>query len=1597
MNTKKLCIIALVSSVCLSPMTMLAQTGPAPGDDDVMGLHDYRSYHGGDIDRVDLSTGSLFAHTQLLSYPQRGRLLKESFSIYYNSHPYHTVLRCPDTGCEIDWVASTNGVGAFLADDQDALAGYNQTKIGQGYYCYFSIITPDKAKHALEHVTGSDNCTNGLTSAEYESIDTTAYHLSMSVNGSGQSQTINTTVTDSAGVRYYSISPGQQPTVWKEDPNGNQILRSAFNGAGLATAIVDTLGRTIPVPTQTTASDSSGCPQGGTLLPVSSAKVWSPPGYAGGTLSLKYCYASVWINLPGDDSTGLVPFSRYVGMLQSVVLPNGTAWSFEYQDVDSSGYSWGNLTKITFPTGGTISYVYNVGATGFARYVSSRTVNANDGTGNHAWTYTGVVGGIVRVHDPLGNDTDHTFTSLGASSSFETKTQYYQGAQPSHQLLKTVDTVYSSNQSLSFGNMAVNVVPTSITTTWPSGKVSKATKTYDTAITNNGVYVGTYGKVLTDSEYDYGTGAAGSLIRTTTNNYQFLANSNYKTNNILDPVQSVKTQDGSGNQVAYSFYNYDEGSLNSSGVTLQHDSAPPDGVYRGNQTSVHRWLNTGTLTCPGGGSGGSNSYVISNVTYFDTGKVSAATDPCGNATSYLYSSTYAGAFPTTVTNALNQATTNVFDFNTGLLTSTTDPNNQTTSITYDSMLRPAQINHSDGGLDTITHQEATFPFSATLTTKINSTLNKVQTNVFDGLGRVSQTQLTSDSPSTTYTLTTYDALGRTSQVYNPTRCSPITTNCGESTWGYTTTQYDALSRVTSVTEQDGSTASTNYSGFPCTTVTDEAGRSRKSCVDGVGRLLQVFEDPSNLNYETDYTYSALNDLLTVNQKGNDSNSSHWRPRTFTYDSLSRLLTANNPESGTINYAYDPIGNLSSKITPQANQTGNATTTTSYCYDPLNRVLGKAYAAQSCPLPSPVATYGYDGIAATSCTPPTLTDSYPKGHNTSMCDASGTTAWSHDPMGRVLTERRTINGNSAITQNLSYTYNVDGSVATLIYPSSRMITYTPSAAGRNLSAVDVANSVNYITGATYAPPGELTGFFSVAAGSTVSGALSYNSRLQPMQLYYTTGTIASGTITQLQTLACPTTTASIMSRAYIFGAGTNDNGNVQDIVNCRDGNRTQNFTYDALNRIATAYTTGPNWGETFTIDPWGNLTNRSGVTGKTNYEPLNVSVSPAANNQLTGFGYDAAGNMTLNGVSYTYDAENRLSNTAGVTYTYDGDGQRVKKSSGTLYWGGTSSDALAETDLSGNLLEEYIYFNGKRVARREPAGDVRYYFSDHLGSASVIANSTGTIRSESDYYPYGGEIVITSGDTNHYKFTGKERDSESGLDNFGARYDSSALGRFMTPDWAAKPTTVPYAKFGDPQSLNLYSYVENGPVNRMDPDGHECGSDGCDDVKVTVDKPTPSVQANVASADGPVSGIGVQTTITITDKNDKAMPDVTVNEHPKTTDNLTGKTTNSPAGVAATNSKGAIKDNVIAPMTNAPINTEKQKAQLAKDSLDFPDYNKTTSQTLTFTTPGGAACQASFSETLSNVDSNGDSNPVNSNGVNFTFTHTDPVVSQQPSN
>lgn len=171
-------------------------------------------------------------------------------------------------------------------------------------------------------------------------------------------------------------------------------------------------------------------------------------------------------------------------------------------------------------------------------------------------------------------------------------------------------------------------------------------------------------------------------------------------------------------------------------------------------------------------------------------------------------------------------------------------------------------------------------------------------------------------------------------------------------------------------------------------------------------------------------------------------------------------------------------------------------------------------------------------------------------------------------------------------------------------------------------------------------------------------------------------------------------------------------------------------------------------------------------------------------------YDAAGNVLNDGINYgcgtnayAWNAEGQMTCAAGANYTYDGDGVRVEKTGGdatpTLYWG---VGALAESNISGTVTSEYIFVNGRRLARRDAAtGSVYYYLEDMLGSSNLLANANGTVENEPDFYPFGGELQVTDNLTNqHYKFTGKERDPETGLDNFGARYSNSIMGRFQSP-------------------------------------------------------------------------------------------------------------------------------------------------------------------------------------------------------------------------
>ena len=217
--------------------------------------------------------------------------------------------------------------------------------------------------------------------------------------------------------------------------------------------------------------------------------------------------------------------------------------------------------------------------------------------------------------------------------------------------------------------------------------------------------------------------------------------------------------------------------------------------------------------------------------------------------------------------------------------------------------------------------------------------------------------------------------------------------------------------------------------------------------------------------------------------------------------------------------------------------------------------------------------------------------------------------------------------------------------------------------------------------------------------------------------------------------------------------------------------------------------------------------------------INPEIS-GTNNRISGAGYryDSAGDLECDpshpcGASapfpayYTYDADNRLTTagggagSGGATYIYDGEGKRVKKLAGTV-------TTVFVYNISGHLLAEYS------DSTPAPPGGTSYITADNLGSPRAIMTSDGAI-SRRDFQPFGESIATNVGrsgipgypatDNLRQQFTAKERDIETGLDYFLARYYSSIQGRFTSPD-----PVLESARRAEPQSWNRYTYTPKPP-------------------------------------------------------------------------------------------------------------------------------------------------------------------------------------------
>ncbi|HEY3103129.1 MAG TPA: RHS repeat-associated core domain-containing protein [Pyrinomonadaceae bacterium] len=845
-------------------------------------------------------------------------------------------------------------------------------------------------------------------------------------------------------------------------------------------------------------------------------------------------------------------------------------------------------------------------------------------------------------------------------------------------------------------------------------------------------------------EYDFD----GSLKRRSTTIYVTGSYQNDDSIHLLGLSLVQTVFDANGNQVAQATNEYDNYSgdgnhapLQDYGAVIGHDINYGSALTaRGNLTAAGHWLNT------------NNSIIYSFPRYDILGNVVGTKDAKGNITELSYADDFGNgsnpgggasgaygptyALPTLITSSPPQVgqppqtARSEYDFSTGLLTGFKDRNGTVTQTIYnDPFDRPTLVKTALGsGVEShaAMYYAPTTVFGISLTNS-DVLAAKDQTNIddavlrswtkTDGFGRTVEAW-SKDPQGDVKLQTVYDALSRAKQVSNPYRPSLSETPV------YTTTVYDLAGRVISVTTPDSAAVTTSYSGNTVT-VTDQAGKQRKSVTDALGRLVQVYEDPAGLNYLTSYSYDTLDDLTAVNQGS--------QTRTFVYDSLKRLTSATNPESGTVSYQYDPNGNLIQK-------TDARSITTNYVYDALNRVTSRSYNDST-----PGVTYAYDSTTIANG----------KGRLASVSSSVSSYSYSgYDSMGRSLGGTQTI---GAQTYSMSYTYDFAGHVKTMTYPSGRSIANTFDGVGRLGSfAGNLGDGVQrtYANGITYSPFGGMT---REQYGTTTP--------LYNKTLYNVRGQMFDRRVSSVNDTWDWNRGRLIWyySSNHVWGgSGTDNNGNVVYAENwLPPPNATldqaqylfaDTYTYDSLNRLSAVnessldIANGGSWqsqfAQVYNFDRYGNRRIDQASTWGTGVPKPNFGMD-ANTNRLSapagyGMSYDAAGNLTndtyMGEGARTYDAENRMkqawANNQWQTYSYDGDGRRIKRNvNGAETWEvyGLGGELLAEYSANAAATspqKEYGYRNGELLITAEAStGGARTNFALASNGSTATASST----------------------------------------------------------------------------------------------------------------------------------------------------------------------------------------------------------------------------------------------------------------------------------
>lgn len=1149
-------------------------------------------------------------------------------------------------------------------------------------------------------------------------------------------------------------------------------------------------------------------------------------------------------------------------VVSAVELPDGRSYQLFYNE-------YNELARVVLPTGGAIEYDYTAPSESVIssycyqihRRVTERRTYGDGGVlqtkQRYLPTYTETTSGgsstwetkiEVELHDmvrdpahTLVNVERHTFFGSPVPTMFKSGVDYSEWKEGKEKQIETLDA--EGNLLRVVNNTWQQCTACEISISWWTNP-AQSNHTADNAPSNNPHVIATLTTLkdvtpnqvsqqtfahdkynnLTDTwDYDYNPSVpANNPVRHSKTDYLTSNNSiDYTGNSIhicrlpsAQRVYAVNPTTGVETLAAKSEMIYDESiyQLNDYGtVTGWLAPATP---ARGNETTVRRWFDVASPA----------SYIEAHVQYDQCGNVRKTWDGRGKVSEIEYSPTYNYALPTLTrtpvpgmpgTSGTAFETTSSYDLYTGGVISTTDANNQITTIEYNDVLdRPTKVvRPTGGGWTSFEYGDNIGNLYVRTQTSLDASRALDAYQYFDSLGRAWRTSQVEGADSI-LTDTQYDGLGRSWKISNPYRA-------GDSAQ-WSITSYDAQGRVTVLMTPDGAHMTNSYSGNT-TTATDQDSKSRTSVTDALGRLVQVIEDPGGqLHYQTSYAYDALDNLRKVTQDA--------QKRYFLYDSLSRLIRSRNPEQDvntglnlssdsltdnnsqwSVAYSYDNNGNLQT-------QTDARGTTTTYAYDALNRVVARSYGGGTA-VATPTVTYTYDTVGVANS----------KGRLTSISSSASTYNYTgYDALGRITASQQVTDGQS---YPMSYTYDLAGNMTSQTYPTGRVVTNSFDGAGRfaMISGQRTGEAAKtYANSFGYAAHGAIQ---RMRLGNGKWEHTSFNSRLQTTEI----GLGSSGT------------DSNLLKLQYDYGSTAN-NGTLRKqliVVSGTSGfTATEHYKYDELNRVTGAQevsgdspswqTAGTLWQQCFSYDRYGNRTINTTNTTSTLVGP-NPTISGSTNRITPQSGeqyeYDLAGNLKTGqgGEAFAYDGDNKLAQyqggatqTGGADYLYDGNGNRVKKVR-------PSETTIFVYNINEQLVAEYT------SATPETNG-TSYLINDNLGTPRVILKADGSVRARHDYLPFGEELYASTGnrstgqgynenllpaDKTRQKFTGYERDNETKLDFAKARYYSSLMGRFTSPDDFLNDTHP-----GEPQSWNLYAYVRNNPLSGTDPTGKvELNSDG----------------------------------------------------------------------------------------------------------------------------------------------------------------------------